>query len=329
MNRPRGGRNVIDLEARHRVDAAFDENWPDRFICEVGAARSGTNFLGEVLSQHPQLAYWRRPKYIWRYGNAWHPDDCLTPADARPRVVRYIHRQFGDFLRRSGRQRLLVCTQANSLSLDFVHAVFPKGKIVHIIRDGREVAASQKEEWQIHNSLLTSKGSRPPYWKLVLNRVREVPPADLPAYLSEFLGTTWSMLAGSKYRWSMGPKIHNWRKLKESMDRMAFTALSWRECVTAARSVGHRLPGNQYYEIRFEDLVARPRVAVPPLLDFLELPPAREVDDFINRRVDRSVSGKWLSRLTPDEVHQIMPIIGDLLHELGYLPDEGSVVRAG
>ncbi|MBX7073869.1 MAG: sulfotransferase [Pirellulales bacterium] len=296
----------------------LDPHWRDHFICEVGAARSGTNFLGEVLSQHPELAYWRRPKYIWRYGNAWQSDDCLTPADARPGVVRYIHRQFGDFLARSGRQRLLVCTQANSLSLGFVHAVFPRGKIVHIIRNGREVAASQKEEWQTHNSLLRAKGSRPPYYKLVYNRVREVPLVDLPAYAAEFVGTTWTMLAGSKYRYSMGPKIKNWQKLKREMDRMAFTAYTWRECVTAARSFGKTLPADQYYEIRFEDLVGQPEASVPPLLEFLGLPPSQEVDDFIARRVDRSVSGKWLSRLTAEELEIIEPYVADLCRELGY-----------
>jgi hypothetical protein len=235
-------------------------------------------------------------------------------------VVRYIHRQFGDYLRRSGKQRLLVCTQANSLSLDFVNAVFPRGKIVHIIRDGREVAASQKAEWQIHNALTRAKGNRPPYWKLVANRVREVPVIDLPAYLVEFLGTTWTMLVGSKYRYSMGPKIRDWKKLKRQMDRLAFAALTWRECVSAARAVGKRLPADRYYEIKFEDLVSRPEVSVPPLLEFLGLPPAKEVDDFIARKVDRGVSGKWLSRLAPEEMAAIAPYVCDLCRELGYAP---------
>lgn len=300
------------------TSAATQRDWRDRFICEVGAARSGTNFLGEVLSQHPQLAYWRRPKYIWRYGNAWKPDDCLRPRDARPRVVRYIHRQFGHYLQQSGRERLLVCTQANVLSLDFVRAVFPQGKIVHIIRNGREVAASQKEEWQIHNSLMQAKGERPPYYRLVLNRVREVPVLDLPAYFSEFVGTTWTMLRGSKYRYSMGPKIHNWRQLTRNMDRLAFTAYTWRECVSAARAAGREMPTKQYYEIKFEDLVSRPEKSIPPLLEFLELPPSKEIDEFIARKVRRDVSGKWLNRLTPDELAIIDPYVADLCDELGY-----------
>lgn len=294
--------------------------WQDSFICEVGAARSGTNFLGEVLSQHPQLAYWRRPKYIWRHGNAWKADDCLTPDDARPRVVRYIHKRFEEQLKRSGRERLLVCTQANILSLDFVNAVFPRGKIVHIIRDGREVAASQAKEWEIHNSLTKAKGSRPPYYQLVAKRIGEVPPADLPAYFAEFVGTTWTMFSGSKYRYSMGPKIRDWRRLKQEMDRLEFTALTWRECVSAARAVGRRLGPERYYEVKFEDVVHRPRETVPGLLAFLDLPPSREIDEFITNQVDPSVSGKWFDRISQRDLEEkILPYVGDLCRELGYL----------
>lgn len=292
--------------------------WQDEFILEVGAARSGTNFLGEVLSQHPQLAYWRRPKYVWRHGNAWKQDDCLTPAHARKSVVRYIHRRFEDYLRRSGRERLLVCTQANILALEFVNAVFPRAKIVHIIRDGREVAASQAKEWEIHNSLLRAKGSRPPFYQLLAKRIREVPPGDLPAYFAEFVGTTWTMFTGSKYRYSMGPKIRDWKKLKREMGRLEFTALTWRECVTAAREFGRHLPSDRYYEVRFEDLVSQPETTVPRLLEFLNLPPSREVDAFIANQVDRSVSGKWLGRLSQDDLERILPFIGDLCSELGY-----------
>ncbi|MGE4101115.1 MAG: sulfotransferase [Pirellulales bacterium] len=309
---------IFDPQTQSHDEQNDGPLWMRQFVLEVGAARSGTNFLGEVLSQHPHLAYWRRPKYVWRYGNAWKSDDCLTASDARPPVRRYVRRRFGEFLKQSGKQRLLVCTQANSLALDFVNAIFPQGKIVHIIRDGREVAASQKQEWQTHNAVFTSKGSRPPFVSLVARRLREVPLADLPAYLPEFLGTTWTMLSGSRFRYSMGPKIHNWRQRAASMDRLAFGALTWRECVTAARDVGRQMSHGRYYEVKFEDVVSRPEIAVPPLLEFLELPPSREVDEFLARQVDRSVSGKWLTRLTPGELDLIMPIIGDLCRELGY-----------
>ncbi|MCA9102831.1 MAG: sulfotransferase [Pirellulales bacterium] len=290
-----------------------------QFTCEVGAARSGTNFLGELLSQHPDLAYWRRPKYVWRHGNAWKSDDCLTADDARPRVKQYIRRRFTEKAQEEGKQHLLVCTQANSLALGFVDAVFPDGKIIHIIRDGREVASSQAKEWEIHSSITKSKGSRPPFFTLLRQRIGEVPPSDLPAYFGEFAGTVWTMLAGSKYRYSMGPKIHDWRKRKAEMGRLEYTALTWRECVAAAREVGRRLPANRYLEVRFEDVVARPEETVPRLLEFLGLPPAKEVDEFIAKRIDRSTVGKWLDRISDEEMARIMPYVGDLCRDLGYI----------
>ncbi len=287
------------------------------FACEVGAARSGTNFLGELLSAHPMLAYWRRPKYIWRHGNAWQPDDCLTAERATPRIRRFIRRRFAEYLQVSGRPRLLVCTQANVLALDFVNAVFPEGKILHIIRDGREVAASQKREWELHSTI--GGGERIPLFQLLAMRVKEVPPTDLPAYFGEFAGTMWNWLSGNRYRYSMGPKIKDWRRLTGEMDRLAFCALTWRECVSAARRVGQTMPADRYHEVRFEELMSRPEETVARLLEFLDLPPAQSIDEFVAKKLKRETSGKWLSRLDQEELDTVMPYVGELCQELGYV----------
>lgn len=289
------------------------------FVLEVGAARSGTNFLGDLLSQHRQLAYWRRPKYVWRHGNAWHPDDCLTAEMATPRVRRYIRGRFVEYVRKSGKPRLLVCTQSNSLALDFVNAVVPEAKIIHIIRDGREVAASQAKEWEIHSSLTKSIGNRPPFLKLLARRVKEVPLTDLPAYFAEFAGTVGTMLAGSKSRYSMGPKIKDWQRLKREMHRLAFTARTWQECVTAAREVGRRLGPERYLEVRFEDVVRAPGEAVPRMLEFMNLPPSPEIDRWVAERVKPETAGKWVGRFSEDELALIMPYVETLCRDLGYL----------
>lgn len=291
----------------------------DHFTLEVGAARSGTNFLGDLLSQHPQVEYWRRPKYVWRHGNAWHPDDCLTPQMARPGVKNYIRRQFQQRLAAAGKPHLLVCTQSNSLALGFVNEVFPEAKIIHIIRDGREVAASQAKEWQIHSSLTKNIGSRPPFLTLLRRRVKEVPLTDLPAYFPEFWGTVWTMLTRSKYRYSMGPKIQDWQKLRQTMDHLEFTALTWRECVNSARQVGRALGPQRYMEVRFEDVVREPQSTVPRMLAFMGLPPSPEVDRWVAEKVDPSVAGKWKDRVSQAEMDKILPFVGDLCRELGYV----------
>ena len=282
------------------------------FYCEVGAARSGTNFLGEVLSAHPLLAYWRRPKYVWRHGNAWRPDDCLRSKNARPRVKRYIRRRFHDHMAGLGKERLLVCTQANSLALEFVNEVFPEGKIIHIIRDGREVTASQSREWQVH---VRGRGQ-------LLYRMPEVPLTDWPAYAVEVFGTLWHRYTRSKHRYSMGPKIKNWKRLRREIPGMEYSALTWQECVGAALRVGRAMPKDRYYEVRFEDLVLRSQETVAALLDFMELPPAKEVDEYIERHVKRGNVGKWLSSLSQEQLQRILPYMDELLRELGYLQSE-------
>lgn len=281
----------------------------DRICVEVGAARSATKFLGRLLSQHPDLAYWRRPKYIWRHGNAWKPDDCLTARDATPRIQRFIRRRFTEYMNQHGKQRLLVTAQSNVLALDFVNEVFPHGRVIHIIRDGREVAGSQRKEWEQH----------PDFGSVFKSRLPEVPLTDLPAYAGEFLGSAWRRVLGNKERYSFGPKIRDWRRLSRSMDRLEFCAVCWRECVRAARAMGPRVLGDRYLEVRFEELVTEPEPVVARMLEFMELPPAREVDDFVRDKINRGVAGKWFSRLSEDELQRIVPHMEDLLEELGYI----------
>ena len=37
-----------------------------RPVVILGAARSGTTLLGELLSRVPEVAYWVEPKSLWR-----------------------------------------------------------------------------------------------------------------------------------------------------------------------------------------------------------------------------------------------------------------------
>jgi len=282
---------------------------------EVGAGRSGTNFLGLLLASHPLLAYWRRPKYIWRHGNAWKRDDCLTAEDASPRIKRYIRRRFYEYMVAAGKDRLLVNTQAMAVALDFVYEVFPDIKVVHIIRDGRDVAPSQVEEWRWRE--------HPGSDTIVRRRIKEVPLLDLPAYLPEYLGLKWYQWTGKQRRHTWGPKFKDWKRKLRSMDLLQYCAESWRACVASARAVGLRKP-DQYYEVLFEDLIEKPDETVPPLLEYMELPPAEEVDRFIDERIDRSRPRQYQRRMDDEQLARIMPIEEDLLRELGYLQEDGN-----
>ena len=54
----------------------------------IGAGRSGTNMLRDVLCRMPGLGTWPCDEinYIWRHGNRAHPDDEFPGGFARPKV---------------------------------------------------------------------------------------------------------------------------------------------------------------------------------------------------------------------------------------------------
>ena len=56
-------------------------------IILIGTHRSGTTWLGQVLSRHSSLAYWVEPRYVWSWGNNYKPDDVLTKINAKPRII--------------------------------------------------------------------------------------------------------------------------------------------------------------------------------------------------------------------------------------------------
>lgn len=279
-------------------------------ICEVGSGRSGTNFLAMIISQHEDIAFLRQPKYTWRYGNAWWPDDCLTVTHARPEVVKYIRKVFSKFLNDQGKKRFFENTQANVLSLPFVNSVLPDSKIIHIIRDGRDVAASLKMSRETRKTRTIVKSAR--------RRISCVPLLDRPAYFLEFIENVWRQALNNE-GYTFGPKIKNWKTLYKKYDLLEFSAITWKECVSSARNFGKTLPKDRYHEIFFEDLFVRPDDIINDLLNFLELPPSDSVKGFLQEKIDPTAKGRYQKRLSEKELDQILYHTSDLLSELNFL----------
>ena len=96
----------------------------------IGAPRSGTNMLRDVLTSLPGVATWPCDEinYIWRHGNVRYPSDELRPDMARTAVRKYIRKQFdwvaGKYQAHTGVEK----TCANSLRVGFVDRVVPDAK---------------------------------------------------------------------------------------------------------------------------------------------------------------------------------------------------------
>lgn len=152
-------------------EMATEAKRPPFFI--VGCPRSGTTLLQILIDQHPLIAippesffFERFPPIVDSYGDLsveahlrsfvcdllsderirdWKLD--LTPDDvcsrvAEPSVAATVDTLFTAYADRQGKRRWGDKTPQHALYVDRIRAVFPEARIIHLLRDGRDVAES-------------------------------------------------------------------------------------------------------------------------------------------------------------------------------------------
>jgi hypothetical protein len=279
----------------------------NRPIIILGFHRSGTTLLGNLFREHPDVAFWMEPRHVWMHHFMYRRLDVLAAADATPRVIRQIHRDFGRFLAQSGRSRFAEKTPSNMVRLPFVRAVFPDAKVIHIIRDGRAATASTVRVL-----------SRPPKPEIVKRRLRETPLWHYPAYLRK----AWRMLVaprlpgGSIPIW--GPRIPGLEEWRRTLPKEEVCAKQWQEVIRTARRDAASVPPEQYREWRYEDLVTDPVRTCRQMFDFADLSWPPGFEELLRERVHAGSLSKWRGDFTPEKLQSILPHLEPLLGELGY-----------
>jgi hypothetical protein len=190
-----------------------------------------------------------------------------------------------------------------------IGTLYPEARIIHMIRDGRDVAVSM-----IHHMWNYSKDEGAFY---------DLEPEDLKkrdAYRKD------PALAEGLFT----------EKRLRSIARM------WATQVGAAVEYGPALFGENYAEVRYEDLLQRPEEEVGKLLSFLGADASQELvrhciesnsfekwSEGRNRGQEESssfyrkgVAGDWRHVFTEQDKRIFKEIAGDLLIELGYEKDE-------
>lgn len=278
----------------------------DRPIVILGAARSGTTLTGEILEHHPDVAYWLEPKYIWRYGRPWAPDDIREADEATPRVRRYIRKRFSRYEMREGKSRFMEKTPSNCFRVPFIHAVLPDVRFLHIIRDGRDVTRSAVKKWS---------GKHDP--EALLRRVTKVefPLREVPFYATAaFRDVVLKQFRPPKVL-IRGPHFKGMRRVCAEQGVEVACALQWRESVRLSLEGLRDVPADQQLEVRFENLVADPGPVFTSILDFLELPYNQAIIDRACGIADVKVAKRWKHHASDPAIESHMQ---PLLSELGY-----------
>jgi len=280
----------------------------------VGAPRSGTNMLRDVLASLEGYTTWPCDEInlVWRHGNRRARSDELTPQMARPEVRDYLHEQFARIEKKYHAHSVVEKTCANSLRVDFVARAFPDAKYLFIRRDGIDAAASAMSRWHAPVDL-----------RYTAAKARFVPPTDLPYYARQYarnrLRTPRSRSAqhshhGVESWW--GPRTLDADELRAHHPLDELCIIQWERCVTSAMQGLSRLSQTQVLEIVYEEFVVTPADHLWRILDFLDTPEA--FDESAVRDVSRRSVGKGRTALDGEGVARLDALAGSTLRTLGY-----------
>jgi hypothetical protein len=257
----------------------------ERPVFIIGAARSGTTFLGDCIGRIPEITYHHEPpatkaagRYV--YEGLW-----------GHRRSRWFYRLVYAWMvrvERDGDLRFSEKTPTNIFLIPFLSRAFPDSQFIHIIRDGRDAASSH-----MHKPWLRAEdawsGEREP---------------------GGYLHGPWPKF------WVEPERREEFIRTSDAR-RMAW---AWRRYTETGLQEGTSLGPERYHELRYEDLVRRPIDEGERILDFLGIDRKRSRDTFISAtmRADDSSVGTWRNTFYPSELAEIDAEAGDLLRQLGY-----------
>lgn len=272
----------------------------------IGAARSGTTLLGEILSQHKELAYWVEPKYIWKYRSPNVYDDFRSEKDVTNDVQNFISNKFTSFLIKNNKSRFLEKTPSNCFRISFIESIFPDAIYINIIRDGRDVTLSAYKKW-------TEKHDKSAYSRRL--SLSEFPIVDLPFYLFHFVNQFFGQQfnSGNLKMWGpMSPEIRKF--LDRSIEEAC--AFQWKESTEQSFKDLSKIDSNRVITIKYEELLSDPIKFLCQILDVCNLSYSNDVISYANRVIRSDNSRKWIDS---EIISKVDYILNPSLKDLGYI----------
>lgn len=249
-----------------------------------GHARSGTTLLARLVRLHPevycnwQAHFFTRPPFLkslvgtpeaaeWltRKSNRWNRGGDLSPV---------VLRAAADFImeRDAAKEGARIVGDKSPSSLIHgqavrdLHAVYPDAKLIYIVRDGRDVIISERFRNFVEESKFLAAEDK----RII---------ADLRLDSAPF----------SDGRRSIFTKNYIRR-----------TAQGWVENLTESEKKGQLLFGENYFTLRYEDLLERPFDEMKKFWEFLGV----EVDKSLGEAIDEELSSnpdeEWQQRRNED-----------------------------
>ena len=274
----------------------------ERPIFLVGAPRSGTTLLRYVLSSHSRIYIPPESNFIPRV-LGHHPTNTLEPSEA----VRMLE----------------TIMTYRSFFKDWQGALPTPAAVVDSVADLRPATVLDAVYSEYARQYGAKRwGDKSPIYTMHIDAIaRAFPTSQFIHIIRDARDVALSMQQA--YR---GARFFY-------MD-VYYSACSWKTRVEDALSSGSRLDRSRYFQLRYEDLVARPEAVIRDVCAFLGeeyehamTQPRREASRHFHSRgihratrepINTSASGRWRREMSVTDQRLVQSVAGDLLNALGY-----------
>jgi len=281
-----------------------------RIVFIIGAPRSGTNMLRNIVTDFDGVATWPCDEinYIMRHGNVRHPSDEFSGRHATTKVKKYIRSTFEKFGKSVSAEIILEKTCANSLRVEFLNKIFPEAKYIFLVRDGIDSTGSAKLRWTAKLDL-----------GYTFKKVRFVPKTDLFYYGFRFLWARLYRFFSKDNRLAFwGPELNEMQVILKKHSLNEVCAIQWRECVEKADRALKLLPQNQVCRVQYESFVKEPKLELSRIINFMGIEASGQQLEQAVVGISSESVGKGRQLLGKDEVKNLENLLGVTLSKFGY-----------
>src|SRR5512140_3247605 len=249
-----------------------------------GHARSGTTLLTRLIRLHPEVHcnyqahfFTRQPllkslvntpeaeEWLSRKSNRWNQGRDLSPLVLRATADVIMERDAA----REG--KMIVGDKSPSSTIHGqavreMHAIYPDAKLVYIVRDGRDVLISERFRNLVEESKFLKAEDRQ-----IIQELRKDQ--------AQFTNGTRSIFTEAVIR---------------------RVAKGWVTNLQETDEEGHRLFGDNYCSLRYEDLLARPFDEMQKLWNFLGVQADRSLEKTIVDEMSSNPDEEWQAKRNED-----------------------------
>jgi len=279
-------------------------------IIIIGAPRSGTNMLRDILCQFNGVGTWPCDEinYIWRHGNIHQETDEFSTDMVQPKVKDFIRKEFDDFASINNLTFLVEKTCANSLRVPFVDQIIPNAKYIFIVRDGVDVAGSATIRWKAKLDI--------PY---LFKKVRYVPIVDLPYYGFRYIGNhIHKFFSKENHLLFWGPRFLGLNTALKNLSLEEVCALQWQRCVDLSERAFDRMSEEKIIKINYEEFVNNPVEVLEQILNQFQIQHTYDQLKESVKNVRATSIGKGRQAFNEVELKAVIELISDTLKRHGY-----------